>query len=193
MDYTGFNDETLVELMVQAKPEALAELYDRYGRLVYRLALAMLNETRSAEDVTQEAFLRAWQHAASYRSEQGKVSTWLTAIARNRAIDILRRRRSRNENGLVSIEEMPSFALPDAQNVEREVDRLNRQQLVRNAIAQLPVEQRITLALAYFGGLTQEQISERLGVPVGTVKTRARLALQKLRRSLSEAVEEEQL
>jgi RNA polymerase sigma-70 factor, ECF subfamily len=193
MDYTGFDDETLVELIVQAKPEALAELYDRYGRLVYRLAFAVLNETRSAEDVTQEAFLRAWQHAASYRSEQGKVSTWLTAIARNRAIDILRRRRSRNENGLVSIEEMPSFALPDAQNVEREVDRHNQQQLVRNAIAQLPVEQRITLALAYFGGLTQEQISERLGVPVGTVKTRARLALQKLRRSLSEAVEGEQL
>jgi RNA polymerase sigma-70 factor, ECF subfamily len=186
MDYARFDDTALLRLMARANSEALSELYDRYARLVYGLALQSSGEAAAAEEITQDTFLRAWENAASYQPEKGKVSTWLVSIARYRAIDLLRKKQARRENKHLSLEEMPTFALPDDENVEDEVDLRSRQRLVRLALAQLPEDQREALGLAYFRGMTHAQIAAALKQPLGTVKTRIRLGMQKLRQSLEQ-------
>jgi RNA polymerase sigma-70 factor, ECF subfamily len=186
MKYSQLSDEKLLRLMDQAQTQALSELYDRYGRLVFSLAWHILGELSASEEVTQDTFLRAWENASSYRPERGKVSTWLARIARNRAIDRLRQQQARRENGLVSLEDIPFFALSDGYHVEGEVALRQEQQRVRWALGQLPREQSEALALAFFGGFTQEEIARALGQPLGTIKTRLRLGMQKLRRLLSE-------
>jgi RNA polymerase sigma-70 factor, ECF subfamily len=177
--------------MARSNPEALSELYDRYNRLIYGLSLQATGEQASAEEVTQDTFLRAWENAGAYQSEKGKVSTWLASIARNRSIDLLRRKQARRENSQVSLDELPAFALTDDENVEKKVDRLSIQRRVRQVLAQLPADQRETLALAYFRGMTHEQIAKALDQPLGTVKTRIRLGMQKLRQFLQEEMAEE--
>jgi RNA polymerase sigma-70 factor, ECF subfamily len=191
MDYSRFDDAVLMRLMARSNTGALSELYDRYSRLVYGLALQATGEPASAEEITQDTFLRAWENAASYQSDKGKVGTWLASIARNRSIDILRKKQARRENNQVSLEELPSFALTDDENVEKKADLRRRQSLVRQALAQLPQDQREVLALAYFRGMTHEQIAESLQQPLGTVKTRIRLGMQKMRRCLQEEIAEE--
>jgi RNA polymerase sigma-70 factor, ECF subfamily len=191
MDYSRFDDTTLLRLMARSNPEALSELYDRYNRLIYGLSLQATGEQASAEEVTQDTFLRAWENAGAYQSEKGKVSTWLASIARNRSIDLLRRKQARRENSQVSLDELPAFALTDDENVEKKVDRLSIQRRVRQVLAQLPADQRETLALAYFRGMTHEQIAKALDQPLGTVKTRIRLGMQKLRQFLQEEMAEE--
>lgn len=150
------------------------------------LALQSTGEPATAEEVTQDTFLSVWQNAASYQPEKGKVSTWLASIARNRSIDLLRRKQARRENNQLSLEEIPSFALPSDEYVENEVELRTRQQLVRQALTQLPRDQRETLALAYFRGMTHAQIAIALNQPLGTVKTCIRLGVQKLRQYLQE-------
>jgi RNA polymerase sigma-70 factor, ECF subfamily len=191
MDYTRFDDAVLMRLIAHSKTEALSVLYDRYARLVYGLALQATGEPASAEEVTQDTFLRAWENAATYQSEKGKVSTWLASIARNRSIDLMRRKQARRENTQVSLDEPPSFTLQGNENVENEVDLRSKQRAVRRALAQLPEDQRKALALAYFRGMTHEQIAESLGQPLGTVKTRIRLGMQKLRLCLQEEIASE--
>jgi RNA polymerase sigma-70 factor, ECF subfamily len=186
MDTARFDDTTLLRLIARSNSEAMSELYDRYGSLVYGLALQSTGETATAEEVTQETFLSVWQNAASYQPEKGKVRTWLASIARNRSIDLLRRKYSRRENNLYSLEDMPSFALPADENIENELDLHAQQRIVRQALAQLPLEQRQALALAYFRGMTHTQIAHALKQPLGTVKTRIRLGMQKLRQFLQE-------
>jgi RNA polymerase sigma-70 factor, ECF subfamily len=186
MDYTRFDDSVLMRLMARSKTGALSELYDRYGRLVYGLALQATGEPAAAEEITQDTFLRAWENAASYQPDKGKVGTWLASIARNRSIDLLRRKQARRENSQLSLDEMPSFALTDEENVEKKVDLRSRQRLVRQALSQLPADQREVLALAYFRGMTHEQIAKALSHPLGTVKTRIRLGMKKLRQCLQE-------
>jgi RNA polymerase sigma-70 factor, ECF subfamily len=186
MDTARFDDTTLLRLIARSNSEAMSELYDRYGSLVYGLALQSTGETATAEEVTQETFLSVWQNAASYQPEKGKVRTWLASIARNRSIDLLRRKYSRWENNLYSLEDMPSFALPADENIENELDLHAQQRIVRQALAQLPLEQRQALALAYFRGMTHTQIAHALKQPLGTVKTRIRLGMQKLRQFLQE-------
>jgi RNA polymerase sigma-70 factor, ECF subfamily len=188
MDYTRFDDAVLMRLIANSKTEALSVLYDRYARLVYGLALQATGEPASAEEVTQDTFLRAWENAATYQSEKGKVSTWLASIARNRSIDLMRRKQARRENTQVSLDELPSFTLQGNENVENEVDLRSKQRAVRRALAKLPEDQRKALALAYFRGMTHEQIAESLGQPLGTVKTRIRLGMQKLRLCLQEEI-----
>jgi RNA polymerase sigma-70 factor (ECF subfamily) len=186
LDYSTLDDETLVRLVVQARAEALSELYDRYSRLVFSLALNSVGDPATAEEITQDVFLRVWQRARQYRADRAKVSTWLTSITRHRAIDQLRRRGSRPEQHSVAWAELAPGAEPSVNGPEQAAALTMERERVRAAIAQLPEEQQQVLALACFQGLTQSQIAETLDLPLGTVKTRIRLGMQKLRDLLQE-------
>lgn len=184
------DDDTLLHLLATApakvRAEALSILYDRYSRLVYSIALHALVEPSLAEEVTQDVFLRAWEHAATYRPAIGKVSAWLAGITRHRAIDVLRRRRARAEGHSFPLNDLADFEPPSEQNIEQETELALQQQRIRRILQELPSEQRHALALAYFRGLTQEEIAQELGQPLGTIKTRIRLGMQKLRQLLQE-------
>ena len=182
MDYTRLDDETLIRLIVHEQAEALGTLYDRYSRLVFSLALHVVGDRETAEEITQDVFYRVWENAATYRSDQAKLTTWMTSITRYRAIDILRKRKIRPERDSLDWEdvelELNSGGLDSPEEL---TDLALQQHRVRVAIANLPPDQQDVLALAYFQGLSHSQIAERLGQPLGTVKTRIRLAMQRLR------------
>lgn len=184
MDYSLLDDYNLILLILEARAEALSELYGRYGQLVYSLALNSVGDAATAEEITQDVFLRVWQKAGQYRADRGKVSTWLTTIARHRSIDQLRRGGSRPEQHSVAWSEVPASGGPVVNGPEGAAQRATEQERVRAAVAQLPEEQKQVLALAYFLGLSQREISDTLGLPLGTVKTRIRLGMQKLRKVL---------
>jgi RNA polymerase sigma-70 factor (ECF subfamily) len=180
-EHTRYDDEKLISLIVQSQEEALAQLYDRYSRLIFSLALAIVNDRATAEEITLDVFMRVWQKAGSYRSDQAKVSTWLTHIARHHAIDVVRRRSARPDHYAATWEDaMPNSQLPEPD--PQEFAELSQQrERVQAALAQLPADQKQALVLAYFKGYTQRQIAEKLKQPLGTIKTRLRLAMQKLR------------
>lgn len=186
MDYSTLDDQSLIRLIAHTQPEALSELYDRYGRMVFSLAFYALGDGSLAEEVTQDVFLRIWQKADTYRSEQAKVSTWMTGIARNRSIDMLRQRGARPEGHSLGWDEgaLNAQLNSDGWDADEWVEQEMRAQRVRVALASLPREQRQVLALAYYQGLSHSLIAEYLGEPLGTVKTRIRLGMQKLRRLL---------
>lgn len=185
MDFASRDDETLLHQIARASPDALSELYDRYGRLVYSVAYHATSDAHLAEEITQDTFLRVWQRAESYQSQNGKVATWLASIARHRAIDLYRRSQARGEGHAQALENVPEFELRDhALGLETSLEVEQSRQQVRQALNQLPPEQRQVLALAYFRGLTQEQIAHALALPLGTVKTRLRLGMQKLRQAV---------
>jgi RNA polymerase sigma-70 factor (ECF subfamily) len=186
MDYSVLDDQTLIRLIVQARSEALGELYDRYSRLVFGLALHSVGDPATAEEITQDVFLRVWQRARQYRADRGQVSTWLTSITRHRAIDQLRRRSSRPEQHSVVWAELSPGDEPSVNGPEHSAALAMERARVRTAIAQISEEQKQVLALAYFQGLSQSQIAGALGLPLGTVKTRIRLGMQKLREMLHE-------
>jgi RNA polymerase sigma-70 factor (ECF subfamily) len=181
MDYTRLDDETLLSLISRSQENALSALYDRYSRLVYSVALNAIADPARAEEITQDVFVRVWESSRTYRAEQGRVATWLTSIARNRAIDVFRHACVRRENLQISWDEAESLNPPAPQNVEAEADLAQRQRLVRWAVSQLPEEQKQALGLAFFQGLSHLEIAQALGEPLGTVKTRIRLGMQKLR------------
>jgi RNA polymerase sigma-70 factor (ECF subfamily) len=182
---TDLEDSGIMELIVRGKADALSELYDRYSRLVYSIAFRIVGEEATAEEVTLDVFERVWERAALYTASRASVSTWLSSMAHHRGIDALRRARSR------PAEIIPDTAETDSAFSSREEDspehltevELERRRL-RAALGQIPVEQRRVLELAYFEGLTQREIVARLGEPLGTVKTRLRLGMQKLKRIL---------
>jgi RNA polymerase sigma-70 factor (ECF subfamily) len=146
----------------------------------------MVGDRATAEEITLDVFTRVWEKAATYRAEQARVNTWLTGITRNHSIDVLRRRGSRPDQYSLSWAELSPGAVPGGSNPE-EVTQLSLQRArVRAAIAQLPADQRQALALAYFKGYTHRQIAEALDQPLGTVKTRINLAMQKLRQILQD-------
>ena len=180
-DYHKLDDEGLIQLIVQSCPEALSELYDRYGRMVFSLAVNTLGDAATAEEVTQDVFERVWERAGQYHAEQAKVSTWLTSIARHRAIDQLRRQGVRPEGQSVAWADLSPQAEPSTAGPEQAAVLSIRRERVRAAVAQLPEEQKQVLALAYFKGYSQTEIAESLSLPLGTVKTRIRLAMEKLR------------
>ncbi len=184
MDYNKLDDDTLIRLVARSQSEALSVLYDRYSRLVYSVAMTIIDDPSVADEITQDAFVRLWENAAAFRPELGKLTTWLTGITRNRAIDVFRRRKIRPEGHAISWEDALPEEMSDGSNVEQEVELAHRQAKVRRAVAQLPDEQRSALALAYFRGYAHQQIADTLGEPLGTVKTRIRLAMQKLREIL---------
>lgn len=181
MNLSHLDDGILLNLVTNAQEDAISELYDRYSVLVYSVAMNALSDQALAEEITQDVFVRVWERASTYRNEQGSVATWLASIARHRAIDIFRQNRARHTNLNSSWEAAENLDLPASQNVEAEVDLAQRVQHVRWAVAQLPEEQRSALSLAYFQGLTHPEIAQRLGEPLGTIKTRIRLAMEKLR------------
>jgi RNA polymerase sigma-70 factor (ECF subfamily) len=165
-------DHTTLQRVAQGDRAAVAELYDRYGRLVFALSVRIVGDPAVAEELVQEVFVRAWRSAASYRPELGSVRAWLLAIAHHRSIDELR--RARKEQGWISLEAASPALL------KSEDDHLG-DPLVERALQALPAEQHAVIDLAYFQGLTVMDIATRLDLPPGTVKSRMRLALHKLR------------
>lgn len=187
LDYASLDDETLLRLIAHAKPEALSALYDRYARLVFSLAWYTVGDRETAEEITQDVFFRVWEKASTYREEQARVSTWLTSITRYRSIDLLRQRGVRPEKDSVGWDDLAPGTEPVAENTpEDHTEMALQRERVRMALAALPPEQKRSLFLAYFHGMSHSQISEQLGEPLGTVKTRIRLAMQKLREILRE-------
>jgi RNA polymerase sigma-70 factor (ECF subfamily) len=186
MDYNRLNDETLLRLISRSQEAALSELYDRYSRLVFSVALNALGDHERAEEVTQDVFERVWEKARTYSAEHGRVVNWLTSIARHRSIDFFRQTRSHHEDLQLTWQEAEAIDLPDGQNVEREVDLVQRQQRIQWAVAQLPAEQKQALGMAFFQGLSHPEIAAALGEPLGTIKTRIRLGMQKLRTLLKD-------
>lgn len=164
---------------------ALEQVYDRYSALVYSVSYRVLIDRQLAEDVVQEVFLRLWRRPSSYDPERGRFISWLMSVTRNRALDEQRRisRRRRVEHR----DEAPTHQLASqdaGDDPQLGVELAERRQAVREAMTRLPPAQRRVLELAYFSGLTQVEIAERTGDPLGTVKTRVRLGMQKLRESL---------
>lgn len=186
MDYTTLDDAALIRLLAYNRSEALDELYNRYARLVYSIAINTIGDAATAEEITQDVFTRAWEKAKTYDVEISKVSTWLISITRNRAIDEMRRGRVRPERYSVSWAEFTEDPVDEGTGPEESTELNWRQAVVRKAIASLPPEQQKALALAYFKGYSHSEIAEALGEPLGTVKTRIRLAMQKLREILSD-------
>ena len=181
MNYTTLDDEALIRLVVRAQADALSELYDRYSRLVFSLALNVVGDRATAEEITLDVFTRVWEKAETYRSDQAKVSTWLTSITRHRSIDLLRRQKARPEQRSVNWAEVSPEDMPSVNSPEEATELAQRQERVRAAIAELPSDQKQALALAYFKGYTHREIAQALDEPLGTVKTRIRLAMHKLR------------
>jgi RNA polymerase sigma factor (sigma-70 family) len=173
----GLSDETLLAGLASGDAEAAAAFVRRFQRRVYGLAVTMLRDAVLAEEVAQETFVRAWRHAATYDARRGRVPTWLLAIARNLAIDRARMRSPTPVDPDVIASEL------DLAHVDSPIDVGERDRL-RRAIARLPDEQRRALVLATYAGRTAREIAELDGVPLGTVKTRIRSAMLKLRESL---------
>ena len=183
-DYSGFPDEALLALAARQDEEALAALYDRYGRVAYGLALRIVRDQALAEDAVQEAFLAVWRTAGSFRAERAKASTWILTLAHRRAVDLVRREERRRAQPLADgVEDADERALP----ADEEIELTDRRRLVQEALRQLPDEQREALELAYYGGLTQSELAERLSVPLGTIKSRMFTGLRRLRDLLAEA------
>jgi len=182
-DYGDFLDEALLALAAREDERALAELYDRYGRVAYGLALRIVRDPALAEDAVQEAFLTVWRTAGSFRSDRAKPSTWILTLAHRRAVDVVRREERRRAAPLEGTEE------PDERGLaaDEEIELTDRRRLVQEALRQLPDEQREALELAYYGGLTQSELAERLSVPLGTIKSRMFTGLRRLRDLLAEA------
>jgi RNA polymerase sigma-70 factor (ECF subfamily) len=179
--YATYDDETLISLIAQLQTEALDQLYDRYNRPIFSLVLMIVGDRATAEEITMDVFMRVWQKAGSYRADQARVSTWLIHIARHHAIDILRRRAVRPDQYALGLDEITPSAQFPAQDPGELAEHSLRRERIHAAIARLPADQKQALMLAYFGGYTQTQIAEVLKQPLGTIKTRLRLAMQKLR------------
>ena len=178
----------LLAQIVGARPEALGALYDRYGRLVFGLAIKITGDADLAVEITQDVFFQVWEKAASYHPEQGKVLTWLASIAHHRAVDVLRRRNTRPEGHQTEVDDEFLYNIGDGVQVEFDLEKKETSEQVRLALGELPVEQRQVIILAYFKGLSQQEIADRLGEPLGTVKTRVRLGMIKLRQALTDLV-----
>ena len=179
-------DAQLVALIVRGENWALSEIYDRYSRLVFSLALRILNDHTTAEEIVQQVFTKVWRSARDYRVERGKFSTWVMTIAQHQCIDELRRRRVRPVAQPGDEELLNALASDD--DPAQAVQSTFEQARIREALQQIPAEQRIVIELAFWGGLTQREIAVYCHSPLGTVKTRSRLGLQRLKRLLPEPV-----
>jgi RNA polymerase sigma factor (sigma-70 family) len=175
------SDEALVEAVARADEDALGELYDRFGKVAYGLAYKIVQDAALAEDAVQEAFLQIWRSAGAYRPERGKASTWLLTFVHRRAVDLVRREQKRRALPVVGD---PEGSGPGAD--EAAVTR-SRREIVQDALRRLPAEQREPIELAYYGGLTQSELAERLDQPLGTIKSRMFTGLQRLRVLLVES------
>jgi RNA polymerase sigma-70 factor (ECF subfamily) len=181
-------DRAVLALVTAGQLDALQELYDRYRVMAYSIALRITSDASLAEDVVQDAFLGVWRNASRYVDGRGSVKTWLLSIVHHRAVDAVRRRRPTTE--LPEREDVPptAFQLPDIwHEVAAGLDRTE----IAAAMATLPDVQRQAIELAYYGGLSQSEVAERLGQPLGTIKSRTFAGLSRLRELLREAGVEE--
>ena len=178
-------DTELIERLQRRDPQALAELYDRYGRLVYSLILRVVRDAGIAEDLVQETFMRVWNRAQGCDAQKGSIGPWLLAVARNRSIDYLRSAGGRERNAL-EFEETDHPALYT--DMERDILSSDKARMVKTAIDKLSPNQRQVIELAYYEGLSQTEMAERMGQPLGTVKTWVRTALKNLRDELGTVV-----
>jgi RNA polymerase sigma-70 factor (ECF subfamily) len=175
------DDLRLIAEIAAGDSNALEQLYDRYGAVVYRVALRMLKNRELAEDVVQEVFWRVWRRSASFANERGRVTQWLFGIAHNLCIDELRRMRARPA---------PIYEDPEHPVIQQLIDEQTdvpaaawtseQRRVITEAMSKLPAAQRQAIALAYFGGLSHQEIATKLNRPLGTIKTRVRLGLHKL-------------
>jgi RNA polymerase sigma-70 factor (ECF subfamily) len=184
--HAHLSDEALVALVARGDEAALGELYDRLSRVAYGLALRVLRDERHAEDAVQEAFLQVWRSAATFRAERAKASTWILTLVHRRAVDLVRREERRQADPLT--EETPVGAAGELTD-EAAWLRFERER-VQHALRQLPDVQREALELAYYGGFSQSELAERLGVPLGTIKSRMFAGLARLRELLDDANQE---
>jgi RNA polymerase sigma factor (sigma-70 family) len=185
-DLAHLSDEALVALVARGDEPALAELYDRFGRVAYGLAFKVLRDRALAEDAVQEAFLAVWRSAGRFIAERAKASTWILTLVHRRAVDLVRRQQRRRTEPLEAVSQV------GGETTEEQAWLRLRQQRVREALRKLPDQQREALELAYFGGFTQSELADRLGEPLGTIKSRMFAGLARLRELLGEGQEEEQ-
>ncbi|HEX5727489.1 MAG TPA: sigma-70 family RNA polymerase sigma factor [Longimicrobiaceae bacterium] len=176
------DDHSLVRGMAAGDEPAFAALYDRWSAAVHSVALHVVGDADEAEDVVEDTFWQAWRQAAGYRPERGTVATWLLTIARSRALDRVRARKRRREEATDALPDVPAGEEADPL---RGVELAELRTTVRAALDALPAEQRRALELAYFGGMSQTEIAAHTAPPLGTVKTRVRLGLAKLREALA--------
>jgi len=179
-------DEQLISAICQGEESAIETLYDRYHRYAYALAYRILRDQVASEDIVQDAFLSIWRKASSYQAQNGSVQSWIQAIVRNRAIDKIRASAHRDYQWIplqADNEQDPPSEQPE---VWEQVWQSEQHRIIREAMEQIPGEQRMVIELAYFGGLTHAEISEQCQIPLGTVKGRMRLGLQKMHFLLAE-------
>jgi RNA polymerase sigma factor (sigma-70 family) len=185
--HAHLSDEALVALVARGDEDALAELYDRVGRIAYGLALRILRDERHAEDAVQEAFLQVWRSAATFRPERAKASTWVLTLVHRRAVDLVRREERRQADPL---SDDATAAVEAAERTDEAAWLRFERERVQTALKQLPDLQREALELAYYGGFSQSELAERLGVPLGTIKSRMFSGLARLRELLDESAQE---
>jgi RNA polymerase sigma-70 factor, ECF subfamily len=180
-------DEDLMTLVERRDADAFAVLYDRHGGAAYSLAYRIVGDAQVAEDVTQEAFMSVWRSGARFDPARGSVRSWTLSIVRNRSIDSLRRLAGSapklDLDDEAALDAEPAVELTDSEAIRRETARS-----VRGALRELPAEQSEVIGLAYFGGFSHSEIANMLGMPLGTVKGRMRLGLEKIRTALAEGL-----
>jgi RNA polymerase sigma-70 factor (ECF subfamily) len=184
----SLDDKALVQEIVGRRPEAVAELYDRYSGMLKAMAQRILHDPSDAEEILQETFLQVWNQASRYDPRRSSVSTWLVLIARSRSIDRLRSQQVKQRTATAAGRENP-----DIHTSPRGVGNVlgqERRKRLREEMAKLPSEQSRVLELAFYGGMTQSEIAEQTGIPLGTVKTRTLLAMKKLRQALRNEIKE---
>ena len=187
-DLAHLTDEAVLSLVAESDDEALAELYDRFGGVAYGLALRILRDESLAQDAVQEAFLAVWRTADRFLAERARASTWILTLVHRRAVDLVRRQERRRGEPLESAPEPVA-----SEQVEEQATIRFQRQVVQEALRQLPPDQREALELGYYAGLTQSELAERLGQPLGTIKSRMFTGLTRLRDLLAQAGLEESL
>jgi RNA polymerase sigma-70 factor, ECF subfamily len=186
-DLSELSDDQLVQRMSQGDVDALNVLYDRYARAVFSFAVRIVHDSRIAEEVLQEAFMRSWQQSGRFEHNRGNYASWLLSITHNLAIDEVRKSQRRPQKAdMVDISDVLRTEIDETVNIEEAAEASELRVTIRNAMEHLPASQRRTIELAYFEGLSQREIAAFLNEPLGTIKTRMRLAMQKLKDVLSE-------
>jgi RNA polymerase sigma-70 factor (ECF subfamily) len=181
------SDEALVALVARGDDTAVAELYDRVGRMAYGLAFRVLRDAKLAEDAVQEGFLAVWRTAATFSAERAKASTWILTLVHRRAVDLVRREQRRRAESLDATGGYDTASDPSAEDAAwLHFDRVR----VQDALGRLPDTQREAIELAYYGGFSQSELAERLGLPLGTIKSRMFAGLARLRELLDEGTSE---
>jgi RNA polymerase sigma factor (sigma-70 family) len=184
--HAHLSDEALVALVARGDENALGELYDRIGRIAFGLAVRILRDEQLAEDSVQEGFLAVWRSAAGFRADRAKARTWILTLVHRRAVDLVRREERRRAEPLSD----DAASVPSGQPTDEAAWLRFERERVQAALRQLPDVQREAIELAYYGGFSQSELAERLGVPLGTIKSRMFAGLARLREILDESPQE---